>query len=360
VANWHRIRALLAELDDDALQSVVPRAEDALRKVLGVPHFALAASGLSAMQAALFAAGIRPGDEVVCDALVPYGVMAVLNSGAVPVLADIDEATLTLSPRSVGRVLSVRTRAVLATAIFGVPPDVASIRSVISGASSISLITDSCQAFGASISGAELGPSVDAACFSFQMGKPLSCGYGGGVATSSEQHDARVRRYLNLGWYPRESASGTWAWDRAWRVRTRGASARIAPVAACLLLARLPSFRAAVAERLAAIRQVESAIAGIPGLQLQQATPGFNGQRWKIAAMARDEQHSSRLAQSLRARGSRVYRFDHPPVSEWPAFNLVERLPLPVTRLTLPKLLLFPVATRADAERESAAVHDIL
>ncbi len=87
---------------------------------LGAPHAVGVASGTEALQLALMAVGVRPGDEVITQAntCVPT-VCAIVAAGARPALADVDPATLTLDPDGLARALTPRTRAIVPVHLYG-------------------------------------------------------------------------------------------------------------------------------------------------------------------------------------------------------------------------------------------------
>lgn len=347
--------ACLAKISDEQAEFWLDEAETALQEFLGVKCFALAASGLSSLEACLRAAGVREGDEVICDALFPFAAMATCNVGGVPVTADIDSESLTLAPVAVARVVGPRTRAVIATAAFGVPPDARALRTVLATRPDIRLIEDHAQAFGVQIGGARIAAGAELAAFSFQRGKPLSCGYGGGVASSEKAMDEQVRRYLCLGWYPRRASDGSINWEGAWQQRQRGASARLSPLAAALLLRRLRGFPLKAMARIAIAQRIAEALAKLPGVRVQRAPVGFDGQRWKVAALVSD----SRLTTALAARDAQLFRWNTPPVSDWPCFRSMSIGELPNTRAAATELVLFSIDTEEAGLRNVRAVLEL-
>jgi dTDP-4-amino-4,6-dideoxygalactose transaminase len=143
-------------------------------------RFALAvSSGTMALEIALRACGVEPGDEVI---LSPYdwgaAAGAVLRLGAIPVFADIDPSRYTLDPACVGSRIGARTAAIVVTHLFGQPADMAAIVRVARKAE-VFVIEDCAQAFGASIGGRSVGTFGDAGCFSLGRGKLVSGGEGG-------------------------------------------------------------------------------------------------------------------------------------------------------------------------------------
>lgn len=359
------LRGLVSELatfSDSELADLAPAATEAIRSYLDVPYLVLNASGLVSLQAALFAAGAGAGTNVICDALFPFGIMAAQNVGAEPVVVDVDPERLTLNPEAVAASITKRTRAVIATATFGVPAPTTALREVTDEWPDVVLIEDHAQAFGVRIGGEFAARRPDMACFSFHTDKPLSAGFGGGVVCKRRHEYERSRRYLELGWYPRQDPSGGVDWEGSWRGRAAGCqSARLPPIAAGLLLSRLERFDHKARQHRTAVEQVVATVnEHLPRATLQKSPEGFDGQRWRVALLLPTRTESERLTAALREGGSWAYRYEHPPASRWPNLEQPSFRPLPVSTDVLERLLVLPVMGPEDAAREIAAVKSIL
>jgi dTDP-4-amino-4,6-dideoxygalactose transaminase len=107
-------------------------------------------NGTSAIEAALFAANVQPGDEVIVPSCTFHAsIDPILNVGATPIFADVDARTLTIDPTEVAHKLSPKTKAVIAVHLWGVPADLQGLRDAIAG-QDIVLIEDVSHAHGAS------------------------------------------------------------------------------------------------------------------------------------------------------------------------------------------------------------------
>src|SRR5207245_2984780 len=140
----------------------------------------------TALHLALHALGISPGDEVVCPSLSFIATAnAIAHAGATAVFADVDPATVNLSPDAVARVLTPRTKAILVVHQVGLPADLDALGSL-ARAHGVHLIEDAACAVGASFRGVRIGrPHGVLACFSFHPRKLLTCGEGGMVTVSN-------------------------------------------------------------------------------------------------------------------------------------------------------------------------------
>lgn len=157
-------------------------------------------SGLSALELALRALEIGPGDEVITAANTFIATaLAISNSGAKPVLTDVDPETSNIDPDAVRSVITTRTRAIIPVHLYGRPADMDRIGEI-AAHYGLALIEDACQAHGARYKGKRVGSFGNAAAFSFYPGKNLGAyGDGGAVVTSDASLAERLRLMRNYG-----------------------------------------------------------------------------------------------------------------------------------------------------------------
>jgi dTDP-4-amino-4,6-dideoxygalactose transaminase len=157
-------------------------------------------SGLSAIQLALLAAGVGPGDEVITAANTFIATASAISfAGARPVLVDIDPETYNMDPSLLARAITDKTRAVIPVHLYGQPADMDPILEI-SGERGLAVIEDSAQAHGATYRGKRAGTMGDAGCFSFYPGKNLGAyGDGGAITTDDGELADRVRKMRNYG-----------------------------------------------------------------------------------------------------------------------------------------------------------------
>jgi dTDP-4-amino-4,6-dideoxygalactose transaminase len=166
----------------------------------GAKHGIGVNSGTSALQMALLAAGVGPGDEVITTPFTFVAtVAAILYTGAHAVLADIDPTSLTLDPECFKAAITSRTKAVIPVHIHGQCADMDPIVQI-ARARGIVVIEDAAQAHGAKYRGRPAGSLGDMACFSFYPGKNLgACGEGGLVTTDDDTYDHTLRMLRDWG-----------------------------------------------------------------------------------------------------------------------------------------------------------------
>jgi dTDP-4-amino-4,6-dideoxygalactose transaminase len=152
---------------------------------LGVEETIGVANGTDAIVLVLDAMGIGPGDEVICPSFTFYATAeAIARTGATPVFAEIDPATLNVDPTDVAGRITARTKAIMPVHLFGRPAPVEDLR-----AFGLPLVEDAAQAFGA----AGIATSV-ASTFSFFPTKNLfALGDGGLVAVNDAELADRIR-----------------------------------------------------------------------------------------------------------------------------------------------------------------------
>ena len=178
----------------------VERFERAFAACCGVPHGVAVNSGTSALQLALAAAGVGPGDEVITVPMTFVAtVAAILYVGATPKLVDIDPVRGTMDPAALPRVLSSRTRAIIPVHLHGRMTDMKPILDI-ARPRGITVIEDAAQAHGATYQGRPAGSLGDMACFSFYPAKNLgACGEGGALVTDDAALARRVRVLRDWG-----------------------------------------------------------------------------------------------------------------------------------------------------------------
>jgi dTDP-4-amino-4,6-dideoxygalactose transaminase len=189
------------------------RFEGAFAEFCGTEYAAGVSSGTAALEIALRALGIGPGDEVIVPT---YSFIATAEAvstvGATPVIVDIDPETALITAATVEQALTERTRCVIPVHLFGRPVDMDPILALCRERG-IAVVEDACQAHGALYKGSPVGSLGDAACFSFYPTKNLGgWGDGGALVTSDPALDAKVRLLRSHGEGTRhhhELATGT-------------------------------------------------------------------------------------------------------------------------------------------------------
>lgn len=180
--------------------SAVAEFERALAEHHKVACAVAVASGTSAIELALAAIGIGPGDEVIVPShTFVASASPILARGARPVFADVDPDTFCLSPTSGEAALTERTRAIVAVHLNGHPANIPALLRL-GRRYGIPVIEDTAQAIGARLDGHAAGTLGLAGCFSFWEDKIITtAGEGGAVLTDDKAVAARIRRLRHHG-----------------------------------------------------------------------------------------------------------------------------------------------------------------
>ena len=172
--------------------------EKAICEKFGCQYAQLTSSGTSALTTALAALGVGTGDEVIMPSFTFVASFeAVLSVGAIPTLVDIDES-LTLHPASVREAIGEKTKCVMPVHMCGAMADMDELVSICQEHNLI-LLEDACQSIGASYKGRHVGTIGNAATFSFDFVKTVTCGEGGAVLTSDDQVYLKCDGYSDHG-----------------------------------------------------------------------------------------------------------------------------------------------------------------
>lgn len=172
--------------------------EKAFSDYIGVDHAVAVNSGTSALQIALQAAGIGPGDEVVTT---PFSFIATANSirftGAEMVFADITPDTFNIDPDDIQKRITHKTKAILPVHLYGHPAEMNAIMDIAEDKNLV-VIEDACQAHGAKYNGKNVG-SFGIGTFSFYPTKNMTTSEGGMITTLDNSIDAVARMIRSHG-----------------------------------------------------------------------------------------------------------------------------------------------------------------
>ena len=178
----------------------VERFEQEFAEWLGTAHAVGVASGTDAIEIALRAVGVGPGDEVitVANTCVPT-VAGIEGAGATPVLADADPVTMTIDPESLAAAVTERTAAIVPVHLYGRCADMDAVLAV-AAEHGLKVVEDAAQAHGATWRGAPAGTMGDAAAFSFYPTKNVGAlGDGGAVVTNDVDVAAEAAALRSYG-----------------------------------------------------------------------------------------------------------------------------------------------------------------
>ncbi len=256
-------------------------------------------SGTGALHVALAALGVGPGQEVIVPAFLWVAIAAaVVNLGAIPLLADIDD-TFCLDPANVERRITPHTRGIVMAHMSGAAGDVHGIREV-ARRHGLFLLEDCAQCAGGTVDGQSVGTFGDAAIFSFQMNKNITSGEGGCAITNDDRLFERMFASHDLG-YARDQSGhlimdhpDLLLWGRGYRMdELRAAVLRVQ-------LAKLPHIIAAMRR---SKQRICAALAAMPEIRLRRLIDPAGDTSCFLLTMFRDGATALAARDALRAEG---------------------------------------------------------
>lgn len=216
----------------------VAELEEKLAAYTGAKHCITVANGTDALQIALMALGVGPGDEVITPGftyIATAETVALLR--AKPVYVDIDECTYNLNPALLDAAITPRTKAIVPVSLYGQCADFDTINAI-AARHGIPVIEDAAQSFGAIYKGRKSCNLSTIACASFFPSKPLGCyGDGGAVFTSHDELAKVIRQIARHGQ------------DRRYHHVRVGVNSRLDTLQAAVLLQKLAVFDEEIALR---------------------------------------------------------------------------------------------------------------
>jgi len=257
----------------------VRRLERAFAEAMGVDHAVACASGTTAVHAAVAAAGLEVGDEVITTGVTDMGaIMPILYEGAVPVFCDVDAETCLVTAATIEACVTDRTRAVVVTHLFGTPCDMAPIVELTQRLG-LFLIEDCAQAPLAEDVGGRVGTFGQVGCFSFQQGKHMTTGEGGAVITGDPEVAARMQKFVDKGWgYGEERPDHDFP----------ALNGRMTELQGAVGLAQLAKLRSVVERRRASAAWFTERLTDIPGLSRPAERPGTCDSYWRLCLLVDD------------------------------------------------------------------------
>ena len=266
----------------------------------GVKHALAVNSWTSGLVCAVGAIGIEPGDEVITTPwTMAATATAILHWAGVPVFADIDRATFNICPASVERLITPRTKAVIAVDIFGQSADMVALRALCDR-HGLKLLSDCAQAPGALHHGRPAGSLADIGGYSLNYHKHIHCGEGGVLVTNDDRYARRLALIRNHA----EAVVKTE--DPAELCNLLGHNFRLGEIEAAIAAVQLPLLAERVAQRQQAAAALNAGLAGLPGLVTPAVLPG-NTHAYYIYGLQLDTARlgvgREQLLQALRAEG---------------------------------------------------------
>jgi 8-amino-3,8-dideoxy-alpha-D-manno-octulosonate transaminase len=295
----------------------------------GRGHALGVASGTLALSVALSALGVGPGQEVLVPGYMWVSVIsAVVRTGAIPVLVDLDD-TFSMDPRDLEKRITKKSTVVMLVHMSGAPGHLDDILSV-AQSHDLRTISDCSQANGASFKGEPVGRYGDVATFSFQLNKNMTAGEGGMIVCDDDTLFKRIFACHDLG-YARD-ASGRLAVDDT-DCQLWGHGCRMSEITAALCRVQLRKLPVIVEHMHNAKYRIRKELGAIPGLELRRIVdPSGDSSSFLICVYPNRDQ-CLRFIDALGAEGIRTSEkgITNIPMSDW-SLHLYNKNPSLVNR----------------------------
>jgi UDP-2-acetamido-2-deoxy-ribo-hexuluronate aminotransferase len=246
----------------------VAELEEKLVAYTGAKYCISVANGTDALQIALMALGVGPGDEVVTPGFTYIATAeTVALLGAKPVYVDIDARTYNLNPALLEAAITPRTKAIIPVSLYGQCADFDAINAI-AARHGLTVIEDAAQSFGASYKGRKSCNLSTIACASFFPSKPLGCYGDGGAIFTSDDELAKVMRQI--------ARHGQ---DRRYHHVRVGVNSRLDTLQAAILLPKLTVLDEELAQRQEVAARYAKLLSGI-GLKTTPVVEPHNVSAW--------------------------------------------------------------------------------
>ncbi len=344
----------------------VARFEEAFAGQVGAKYAVAVSNGTAALHAAVFAAGIGPGDAVVVTPMTfAASANCVLYQGGTVAFADVRGDTLNLDPACVEAAITPCTRAVITVDYTGQPSDLDEL-SAIAERHRLILIEDGCHALGATYRGRPVGTLAPLTIFSLHPVKLITTGEGGMVTTNDPELARRLRIFRNHGItsdHRQRDTAGSWFYEMV----ALGCNYRLTDFQCALGQSQLRRLANWVARRREIAARYTAAFAGMPEIETPTVLPDrepawhlyvirLNLDRWRAG---RAEVFKALRAENIGVNVHYIPVPWHPYYQglgyvkgQWPlAERAYERI------ISLP---IFPMMTESDVEDVITAVNKVI
>ena len=279
----------------------IDRFQSDFARFIGAENASAVTNGTVALHLALLGVGLGPGDEVIVPSLTYVAaVNAIRYVGATPVFADADAKTWQIDPGHVAKLITPRTKAILAVHTYGQACDLASL-GVLCRKHNLRLIEDCAEAFGTRIGTQHVGTFGDIATFSFFGNKTVTTGEGGMVVSRDANVHALICKLRGQGL----------AGDKEYWHDVVGYNYRMTNICAAIGVAQMERADELIARKRKLAFAMQASMADLP-LTFHLEQPGTTHSFWMISALTKTEAERDGLRRALRVEGIETRPVFHP------------------------------------------------
>ncbi len=331
--------------------SVVGQFECELAGLLGGSYVAGVANGTDALQVALMALEIGPGDEIITPSFTFVATAEAASLlGARAVFADIDARTFNLDPEQIEPLITERTRAILPVHLFGHPADMDPILRI-AEKHNLYVIEDNAQSIGAAYKGRSAGFMGDTGTLSFFPSKNLGAyGDGGAVLTNDAELYEAMRLIANHGS------------RKKYHNERVGVNSRLDTMQAAVLRAKLPHLDRYSGARRSAADRYDALFSDVPYLETPYRDPDVEHVFHQYTLRISSELPGGRdaLAAHLRKQGIPHAVYYPVPLHRLPVYADLEHAPLPETERAAAEVISLPMHTELTEEQQTFIAGEVV
>ncbi|MBD8870491.1 DegT/DnrJ/EryC1/StrS family aminotransferase [Nocardioides donggukensis] len=315
--------------------------ERLVAEYVGAEHAVAVSSCTTALHLGLVAAGVQPGDEVICPS---FSFIATANAiryvGATPVFVDVDPGTFNIDPELIEPAITERTTAILPVSQIGLPADIPAIMKI-AARHGLTVVEDAAPSFGATVHGQRLGTLSDITCFSFDARKILTTGEGGMVTTDDGGVADRIRLLR-----AHAASVSTADRDRAGRVILEtypevGFNYKITDIQAAIGVVQMGRVDEIVAERRRLGRRYDLLLDRVDGVVAPLVPEGFEHVYQSYNVRLETDRTQEQVMTDMLDLGVATRRIF--AIHTQPAFRRPEQPDLPVTLEAADRTILLPL-----------------
>ena len=303
----------------------VSQFEEAFSRRVGRKHGVACSNGTAALELAVAALRLGPGDEVILPSFTIIScAAAIVRAGAAPVVVDADPVTWNMVPEQVAAAITPRTAAIMVVHIYGLPVDMDPILEL-AERHKLAVIEDAAEIIGGTYKGRPCGSFGHISTFSFYPNKHITTGEGGMVVTNDTALAERCRALRNLCFQPKQRFVHE---ELGWNYRMTN-------LQAALGLGQLERLSEALARKRKIGAEYQEALANITHLVLPAAKTVYaENLYWVFGAVAREPLNKDSIVKKLTSagigtrpffwpihlqpvfQGMGMFRSTHAPISE--------------------------------------------
>ena len=273
----------------------ITRFEEAFAARMGRRYGIAVCNGSVALDAAVAALRLGPGDEVILPTFTIIScAAAIVRAGATPVVVDADPLTWNMDVHQIEALITPRTKAIMVVHIYGLPVDMDPVFAV-AAKHGLKIIEDAAEMHGQTYRGRPCGSLGDISTFSFYPNKHLTTGEGGMIVTDDAQLADRCRSLRNLCFQP----------PRRFVHEELGWNFRMTNLQAALGVAQLERLDLFVERKRRMGRRYTELLAGLPGVQLPVPAQPYAENIYWVYAVVLGDYHDFDAIEAMRRLGER-------------------------------------------------------